>query len=94
MKTKRKKKKAAGMQVFILADWTECTGLFQTRGFAASCHLVRPEEEVAIGSSYMIPVEFASVNGLKGEHYRLMPESDGRTPDKRDFDGNRYLAMN
>jgi hypothetical protein len=94
MSRKHKKTRPADMQVYILVDWTKCTGLFQTRGFSALCHLVRPKEEVAIGSSYMIPMDFAAVNGLKGEHYRLLPESDGRTPDVNDFDGNRYVAMN
>lgn len=82
------------MQIFVLVDWPDCAGLFQSRGFSAVSHLVRPAEEVAIGSSYMVPMEFASVNGLTGEHYRLAATPSGAAAEVRDYDGNRYVPMN
>lgn len=81
-------------QIFILVDWPDCAGLFQSREFSAASHLVRPAEEVAIGSSYMVPMEFASVNGLTGEPYKLATSPAAATAEVRDYDGNRYILMN
>lgn len=84
-------------ELFVLVDWPACVGLFTSSGFHKESHLVRSAEETPLGGSYIVPMDYAATNGLTGEAYRSLTESEEiLVPDDAVYcyDGTRYIPMN